>query len=234
MSQVSIGQSGEIVAEQQQVDRRSAFIARTYAHLLLAVLAFVGLEITWFSTGVADLLRPWFARIPWLLILGAFIVIGWFASRLAHRARSPVVQYAGLVALVLAWSIIFIPLLGYANNFAPGTISSAALTTILGFCSLTLLVMITRRDFSFLRTIVVWGFILALLLIVAAYLFGFRLGTWFSVGMVGLAGASILYDTSRILRSFPLDRHVGAAVELFASVAVMFWYLLRLFTGSRG
>ena len=74
---------------------------------------------------------------------------------------------------------------------------------------------------------------LALVAIVSAVLFGFELGTWFSVAMVGLAGASILYDTSNILREYPEDRHVGAALQLFASVAMMFWYVLRIFMASR-
>ena len=64
-------------------------------------------------------------------------------------------------------------------------------------------------------------------------LFGFQLGTWFSVAMVGLAGGAILYDTSNILRRFPQDRYVAAALQLFSSVALMFWYVLRIFIGSR-
>ena len=64
-------------------------------------------------------------------------------------------------------------------------------------------------------------------------IFGFQLGTFFSVAMVGLAGASILYDTSNVLLRFPEDRYVGAALELFSSVAMMFWYVLRIFIGSR-
>ena len=71
--------------------------------------------------------------------------------------------------------------------------------------------------------------VLALVAIVAGVIFGFNLGTWFSVGMVGLAGAAILYDTSNIIRRFPEDKHVGAALQLFASVALMFWYVLSLF-----
>jgi FtsH-binding integral membrane protein len=47
--------------------------------------------------------------------------------------------------------------------------------------------------------------------------------------MVGLAGAAILYDTSNILQRYPEDRYVGAALQLFASVAMMFWYMLRIF-----
>ena len=51
--------------------------------------------------------------------------------------------------------------------------------------------------------------------------------------MIGLAGAAILYDTSKIMTVFPVDRHVGAALQLFSSVALMFWYVLRLFMSRR-
>ena len=78
-----------------------------------------------------------------------------------------------------------------------------------------------------------WGGIGALVLIAAGILFGFQLGVFFSVGMVVFAGAAILYDTSNVIHHFPEDRHVGAALELFASVALLFWYVLRLFLASR-
>ena len=68
---------------------------------------------------------------------------------------------------------------------------------------------------------------------VLAVLFGFALETWFSVAMIGVAGAAILYDTSNVIHHFPKDRYVAAALTLFASVALMFWYVLRLFMGSR-
>lgn len=67
----------------------------------------------------------------------------------------------------------------------------------------------------------------------ASVIFGFQLGTFFSVAMVGFAGAAILYDTSNILREYPEDRYISAALQLFASVALMFWYVLRLFMGER-
>ncbi len=65
--------------------------------------------------------------------------------------------------------------------------------------------------------------------IVASVLFGFEMGTWFSVAMIGFAGAAVLFDTSNILHHYPEDRYVGAALALFASIALMFWYVLRLF-----
>ena len=56
---------------------------------------------------------------------------------------------------------------------------------------------------------------------------------FFSVAMVAFAGAAILYDTSNVLHHYPEDRAVGAALELFASVALLFWYILRLFMSRR-
>ena len=64
-------------------------------------------------------------------------------------------------------------------------------------------------------------------------LFGFNLGTIFGVAMVGFSGAAILYDTSNVLREFPTDRHVAASLQLFSSVALMFWYVLRIFMSRR-
>jgi FtsH-binding integral membrane protein len=171
--------------------------------------------------------------VSWLLVLGGFVVVSWLASRVAHTASSPAAQYAALGGFVLAEALIFVPLLLAASMVAPGVIQSAALVTIIGFFGLTAVAFKTRKDFSFLGGILRWSFIVVLLLIVAGVLFGFQLGTFFSVAMVGLAGAAILYDTSNVIHHFPTDRHVGAALQLFASVALMFWYVLRIFMASR-
>ena len=100
---------------------------------------------------------------------------------------------------------------------------------MLGTGGLTVVAFVTKKDFSFLRGILVWAGILAIVAIVGSVLFGFHLGTWFSVAMIGFAGAAILYDTSNVMHHYPEDRHVAAALELFASIALMFWYVLQLF-----
>ncbi|MGB6643227.1 MAG: Bax inhibitor-1 family protein, partial [Thermoanaerobaculia bacterium] len=146
-----------------------------------------------------------------------------------HTAKSLGAQYAALAGYVIANAIIFVPLLYIAQVAAPGAIQSAAVATLVGFGGLTLVAFVTRKDFSFLGALLKWGFVVALILIVAGVLFGFELGTFFSVAMIALAGGAVLYDTSNVLHHFPEDRHVGAALELFASIALMFWYVLRLF-----
>jgi len=171
--------------------------------------------------------------VSWLFVLGGFVVVSWLASRAAHTATSKAVQYGALAGFVVAEAIIFVPLLYIADTYAPGVITSAVAVTFLGFTGLSLVAFITRKDFSFLRGILCWGGIIALVLIVAGAIFGFQLGTYFSVAMIALAGGAILYDTSNILHHYPEDRYVAAALELFASVALMFWYVLRLFLSSR-
>lgn len=224
---------GTVVAEGVLVGSRAQFIVRTYNHLLGALVAFTLLEVAYFKTGVAETMARAMLGVNWLLVLGAFVVVSWLASRFAATAESIGAQYAGLSLLVIAQSIIFVPLLFVANFYADGVIQSAALVTLVGFAGLTAIVFWTRKDFSFMRGVLMWGGVLALIAIVGGVLFGFALGTWFSVAMIGLAGASILYDTSKILHHYPEDRYVAASMELFASVALMFWYVLRLFLSRR-
>jgi|SRR5690242_6433596 len=212
---------------------RGQFIARTYGHLFGAIVAFTLLEIAFFKSGLAQTITQAMMSVSWLWVLGGFVVVSWVARAAAHRASSMAAQYAALAGYVLAEAIIFVPLLYFADQVAAGVIASAAVITLLGFASLTALVFATRKDFSFLRGILMWGGIVAIVLIVGGALFGFQLGTYFSVAMVALAGGAILYDTSNVLHHYPQNRHVAASLELFASVALMFWYVLRILMSRR-
>jgi FtsH-binding integral membrane protein len=220
--------SGAGYAGANAVDRRSQFIVRTYNHLFGAIVAFTAIEFGLFTSGVAESIARAMLGTNWLFVLGAFMATSWLASRVANTSTSKPAQYAALGAYVVLEALIFVPLLFVANHYAPGAIQTAGIITMLGFAGLTGIAFATRKDFSFLRGIVMFGGIMALVAIVAGGIFGFQLGTFFSVAMVGLAGAAILYDTSNVLHHFPEDRYVGAALQLFASVALMFWYVLRI------
>ncbi|MDH3747140.1 MAG: Bax inhibitor-1 family protein [Gammaproteobacteria bacterium] len=210
------------------VEDRSDFIWKCYAHVVGGILAFAGIEAYLFSSGIAERIAVPLLN-NWLLVLGAFMLVGWGASHVAHRLESTAAQYAGYALLVFAEAIIFAPMLFVAMIKQPGIIESAAGVTVLGCVGLIATAMITRKDFSFLRGMLVWGGMLALGGIVASLIFGFQLGTWFSVGMIGFAGAAVLYDTSNIMHHYPQNRYVAASMALFASIALMFWYVLRLF-----
>lgn len=220
--------------------QRSTFIAKVYQHLGAAILAFVAFEALLINLGVAEAMWNWLAGSgggAWLLILGGFMVVNWLATSYAHDFRNPSRQYLGLFGMAAAQALIFAPFLHYFFNEQPdgtSTVAAAAVITAMGFAGLTAIGLFTSRDLSFIRPLILWGGVCALVLIVAALIFGLELGIWFSVGMIALAGASILYQTQTILRRYPSEAYVGASVQLFASVMLLFWYMLRLLGQLRG
>lgn len=209
-------------------DVRAHFLKRVYTHLGGAIAAFVLLEMALFSTGLAEAITVLVLGTNWLLILGGFVLVSWLSSSVAHRATTPAAQYGAYAALIVAEALLFAPMLFIASARTPGAISQAAMLSVVAFAGLTLVALTSGREFSTLGALLKWGGIVALLAIVAAVLFGLELGTWFSIAMIGYAGGAILYDTAKILHSYPADRHVAASMQLFASLALLFWYVLRL------
>lgn len=214
-------------------DVRGRFVFRTYMHLFGAIIAFALIEVALFQSGAAERISEalfgFGGRLPWLVVLGGFMLVTWVATHTAHTATSAPVLYLALSAVVVAEALIFVPILYIANTYYEGIITSAAAVTFVGFSGLTAIVFVTRKDFSFLQPILYWGGLCALMLIVLSVLFGFNLGLVFAVAMVAFAGGCILYDTSNVLHHYPEDRYVAASLQLFTSVALMFWYVLRIF-----
>ena len=212
---------------------RAAFVGAVYQHVALAVAAFIGIEIVLFVTGIAAGLEEFFfggGGARWLLMLGAVTVVQWFAANAAADLTNPPRQYFGLFGSAFAQALIFAPFLSFVFGREGGgaTVAQAAIISLVGFAILTGIGLFTRKDLSFLRPIVMWGFGLAFLAIIGGVIFGFGLGTWFSVIMIGLSGVSILYQTQNVVRRYPIGSHVAASVALFTSLMLMFWYVLRL------
>lgn len=214
---------------------RLEFLKKTYLHLFGAVLAFVGVSALLSAMGLGEeILRLMgTSRMGWLLVLGAFMGVGYVATALAERATHPAMPYLGLGLYVWADAIIFSPLLFLAGNFYPGTIMSAAVITLLAFTGLTYYVMVSKKDFTFLGPILGISFLIALGAVIMGALVGFSLGIWFSALMVVLSVGAILNSTSKILTKYPSTMHVAASLELFAAVALMFWYVLRILMALR-
>jgi len=209
------------------VEDRSNFIWKCYAHVVGAILVFAGIEGYLLQSGVANSIAVMSQNSP-MLFLGAFVLVGWGGTHLAHKLESIQMQYAVFAVFIFIYAVVFSPLLLMAMLYAPGMIDTAAGITVLASAGLIATVMITRKDFSFLRGLLVWIGMLAIVGIFGSIIFGFHLGTWFSVAMIGFAGAAILYDTSNIMHHYPQDRYVAASMSLFASIAMMFFYILRL------
>jgi hypothetical protein len=209
-------------------------------HLAMAIYAFAALEWVLFSVipeaTMQRIIGGMVGGYGWLLVLGAFIFVSWIADRWARSDTSRGMQYAGLMLYVAAEAVIFLPILYIAQMQAmavelPGgldIISAAAITTLIIFGGLTAIVFASGKDFSFLRSGLMFAGLAAIGLIVCSILFGFSLGVWFSAGMIIFAGAYILYDTSNVIHHYRTDQYVAASLTLFASVALMFWYVLQL------
>jgi FtsH-binding integral membrane protein len=218
---------------------RGEFLVRVYQHLAAAVGAFILFEALLFNLGVAELMWDFISgqSYAWLLVLGGFMVVNWLATSAAHDVLDPSRQYLGLFGMAAAEALIFAPFLYYFFRVQPSggtSVLYAAAITVVGFAGLTTVAMVTRRDQSFIRPLLRWGGVSALVLILAAVLFGLSLGIWFSVAMIALAGGAILYQTQTIMRRYPSEAYVGASVQLFASVMMLFWYVLRLVGQLRG
>ncbi len=222
-----------IPVAQASVDERAGFITRTYLHLIGAIGVFVGLETVLFETTELPYQSLVFlsqSRYSWLVVLGLFMGVGWFAERMARNATSLPIQYLGLGLYVVAEVFLFVPLLAMAVYFSGDRtlLPTAAIATLGIFGTLTAIVLITRRDFSFMRGALAIAGIAAMGLIVVSIVFGFALGPIFSVLMIALAAGYVLYYTSNVLHHYRTTQHVAASLALFAAIALLFWYVLQL------
>jgi FtsH-binding integral membrane protein len=198
-------------------------------HVAGALLAFIVVETLLLTIIPSSFIEGMMSsKLIWLFIIGMF----WLGSTMSNRlvfAESRQTQYIGLGLYVLLEALIFMPMIYIALAISGGQLLiQAASITLFMFAGLTAAVFLTKTDFSFLRTAITIGGFIALGIIVVGAIFGFDLGLWFSVGMVVLASGSILYQTSQIKYNFESSQYVGAALQLFASIMLLFWYVLRI------
>jgi FtsH-binding integral membrane protein len=228
-----MNQYSEIVSQATQADRAD-FYKRTYLHVAIAILAFMVVESFLLQLVPGEIISMMFGgKFMWLFIIGLFWLGSFIANKFAF-SLSRSAQYFGLGLYVMLEAIIFLPVLYIAASYTGGdVIMQAGIITLSMFGGLTALVFMSGYDFSFMRTGIIIGGFISLGLILGGAIFGFNLGLWFSVGMVVLASASILYQTSQIKDTYTTDQYVGAALQIFASVMLLFWYILRILMSRR-
>jgi FtsH-binding integral membrane protein len=225
---------GNSAAEAAPVER-ATFIRKTYTLLAFAILGFVAVEAFFFATPIAGMIASVIfsgGSMGWLVVLALFMGVSFLANRWAVSDTSKAVQYGGLILFIIAQAVIFVPLITVATYYSgdASVLLKAGVVTLGLFLGITTTVFITRTDFSFLGPILAIGGFAALGFIVASILFGFTLGSVFAFVMVAFAGTAILYETSNVLHRFSTKQHVAASLTLFASVALLFWYILTIFS----
>lgn len=217
------------------VNVRAEFIRKTYLVLAGALLAFVALTALLVSSGVAEqfVKSVFVSRGAIIGLMIAFIVGGMAAQAMARSQSSPGLQWLGLTLYTLLQVVIFLPILVISETFpayaGKHLALQAGICSLLVFGALTFTVVATGKDFSFLRPFLIVASFAALGLLIAGLIFGFNLGLVFTVAMLILAAGYILYDTSNVLNHYRPGSHVAAGLELFASVTLLFYYMLRLF-----
>lgn len=230
----------DLFAAAADAQERSIFITKTYSYLFGAICALIAIEVVLFNTvdtlAITKLMMG--GQVSWLIVLGLFMAVSWIANIWALNSTSSAMQHAGLVLYTVAQSIILMPLLCITFVVLGGeqgmrTIQSAGLATGGLFALMTFAVFITRKDFSFLRSFLVFGSLAALGFILVAILFGFSIGPIFMYAMIALMCGYILYDTSNVMHHYRTTQYVAASLALFASVVTLFWYVLQLFLSNR-
>ncbi len=227
-------QNNNAYSSNATISARSEFIRKCYFNLAAAFAVFVCVEAMFMSWQPAvDLSQKMISGNNWLIVLLAFMGVSWLANSWAHSNESIGKQYAGLYLYVFAEAIIFLPLLLLAEQIAPDTIPQAAILTFALSTGITVYAFVSNKNFSYLGGFLVIGSFIALGLIICSMLFGFALGLWFSGAMIAFAGFAVLYQTSAIIHEYRNDQYVAAALGLFASIALMFWYILQFLIARR-
>ncbi|NEN93802.1 MAG: permease [Okeania sp. SIO3H1] len=212
---------------------QQTFLRQTYGHLVGAIAAFIVTEYLLFVTGVAAALIPIMTS-NWLWVIGGFMVLGYLTSYFANKNSSPSMQYVELSVTVLLQAVIFLPLMAFAVFYSDTSVlTNAAMITLGTFAVMTAIVAYSGRDFSFLGPAIAVVGIAALVAIVGAVLFNVTLGFYFAVGMAVFAAVTVLYETSNVLHRYGPGQHVAAATGLFASVALLFYYVLMALISRR-
>lgn len=243
------------------VSDRIAFLRKTYVHLGAALIAFAVVtgalfkfapQLTWKLSTLFG--SSMFGMLGLVLVL-VFLMMG--AERLAASGTSRGMQYAGLglgillqvfMLLPLIWILMlkfssFTPEQTYLirsgvmvpalNGAALSILMQAVVITLVIFIGLTLVVFITKKDFSFLRGALVVCSFAAIGLILVSILFGFSMGALFSAFIVLLMAGFILYETSVIMTRYPPTMHVLAALVLFTTIATLFRAILNILISVR-
>lgn len=224
-----------MVGHLSEVDK-VAFYKKTYSHVAAGVLVFIFFEYLLLqSETIVRFMLSMLSGYSWLLVLGGFMLVTSYSERMATKSTDRNKQYLAYGLYILAEAIIFVPLIYIAIAYTQSyeLLNQAAIVTLSLFTGLSAIVLVTKKDFSFLKAGLTVGFFIALGLILAGTIFGFNLGLWFSVGMCVLAGGSILYQTSNLVNKYSQDQYVAAALGLFASLMLLFWYILRIFMSRK-
>jgi len=162
------------------------------------------------------------------LLFIAQIGLIFFAS---YAAQKPGLNMVALFSFTTVSGLTLGPVLAmYVMAGRSHIITEAFLLTALIFTALTLYVVFSRKDFSFMSGFLFTGLIIVVVGgLLNALVFQSPMGQFMISGaVVFLFSGFILYDTSNILRNYSTDQHVSATLALYLDVLNLFVALLSI------
>lgn len=210
----------ELSVQATRTDERITFLGKTYGMLTLCIAA--GSLGAYFSMGMAF---PY--EHPWMML---FAMIGgvFLVQTVRHM---PGLNLAALIGFGALTGMAISPLVAFVAAKSGMLVAQAYMTTAVAFAGLTLYTFVSRRDFSFLKGFVWTGLIAMIVLGLSNYFFFESATLQLAISGMGvlLFSAFILYDTSSILRDYPDNEYIAAALTLYLDVFLLFEHLLYLF-----
>jgi modulator of FtsH protease len=216
-------------AAQASVAERMGFIRKVYALFFVATLfAVAGVAISFLFPPlmIAAFEHPWIAL---------FVMLGGVMGAQAVR-HQPGVNLLALFGFTTLTGVVISPLLYLISRDNPASILEAGVLTIGIFGGLTAYAFISKRDFSFLRGMLITGLIVLILAGLLNVLLVGSLGLGFAVAAASLLlfAGFVLYDTSNIIRRYPTNEYIAGALSLYLDAFNIFLALLRILNaGSR-
>ena len=210
---------------------RLAFLRRVYGWM------FAGIVSTVFGAGIA--VKSGFAEsmLSWGALSRILFVVAWIGGAygvqaLRHTRTWNVVAfaaYAAFTGVVISTLILLAMMMAKANGeHASLYLLQAGGLTLLAFGGISAYAFFTKRDFSFLRGFLMVGSLVLLgAILIGLFVQSTALQIAISAAGVLLFSGFVLFDTQKVLRTYPDGEHVAGAMTLFLDFVMLFVYILR-------
>lgn len=202
---------------------RISFIRKVYALFFAATLFAVG------GVALGFLFPPLMILAmehPWIML---FAMLGGVMGAQAVR-HQPGLNLLALFGFTTLTGVIISPLVWIISQNNPASILAAGVLTVGIFGGLTCYAFVSKRDFSFLRGMLVTGLIVVILAGLLNVFLANSLGLGFAVAAATLVlfAGFVLYDTSNIIRRYPTNEYIAGALSLYLDAFNIFLALLRI------
>lgn len=211
-----------LTAGQASVAERVAFIRKVYGLFFVGILFAVGGVLIGFAYPPLMMLAIQHPFIMFIVLIGG--VMGAQAVR-----HVPGLNLVALFAFTTLTGVIISPVLYVIGKTNPSSILQAGVLTVAIFGGLTAYVFVSNRDFSFLRGMITVGLVVLIAAgLINIFVGSLGLGFALAVAALLLFAGFVLYDTSNIIRRYPTNEYVSAALSLYLDAFNIFLALLRI------